>query len=119
MNREQMTALVTDAITKALDAMFPHGAGTTTHHRVRRHLEQVGQIAFEAGRSYALGSLLTADEVAEQFRVTPRRIRARARLLHQRLGLGYQVPGTNQWLFTPEELDALRPGEPGRPRKTA
>lgn len=58
-----------------------------------------------------LMSLKTADELAEQFGVSARRIRALASNRHERFGIGWQVPGTGQWLFRPDEVGLLRPDE--------
>ena len=98
-------------VEKAMDAMFPYGAGQTTHQRVRHWLDKIAQVAFTHGEQYALLSLLTVEDVAEQFGITPRRVRAIARNRHNRLGIGWQVPGTNQWLFRPEEVEHLAPDE--------
>ncbi len=112
MDKTSHYSIVEQAIARALGVMFPDGAGTTTQHRVSYHLEQIAQIAFRQGESYALMSLLTVEDVAERFGITPRRVRAIARNRQTRFGnLGWQVPGTNQWLFRPEELEQLRPDE--------
>ena len=98
-------------VQKAMDAMFPHSAGQTTHQRVRHWLDKIAQVAFTHGEQYALLSLLTVEDVAERFRITPRRVRAIARNRQDRFGIGWQVPGTNQWLFRPEEVEHLKPDE--------
>lgn len=117
MDRETAYSTVTREIDQALASMFPHGSGTTTQHRVQHHLEHVAQVAFTTGANYALTSLLTVEDVADQLHITPRRVRAIARVQHQRAAIGWQVPGTNQWLFRPEEIEHLRPGPVGRPPK--
>jgi hypothetical protein len=86
--------------------------------RLRTALSQVAQVAFSAGESYALLSLMTVDEVAAQLGVSVRRVRAIAKIKHEQFGIGYQVPNTSQWLFRPSEVESLRPGKSGRPRKT-
>ena len=86
--------------------------------RLRTALSQVAQVAFSAGESYALTSLLTADDVAAQFNVSVRRVRAIAKIKHEQFGIGWQVTGTSQWLFRPSEIESLRPGKSGRPRKS-
>lgn len=86
--------------------------------RLRTALSQVAQVAFSAGESYALTSLMTVDEVAEQLGVSVRRVRAIAKIKHEQFGIGYQVPHTSQWLFRPSEIESLRPGKSGRPRKS-
>ena len=99
--------VVEGRIQAALEILGP-AAGLRVEHLLR----QVAQVAYGEGQRQALLSLRTADQVAEQYGITPRRIRAIA----QRRGIGWQVPHTRQWLFTPEEADRLRPGRPGRPR---
>lgn len=112
MNKREMHEQTLEReIQQAMDAMFPHGAGQTTHQRVRHWLDQIAQVAFNAGESYALLSLLTVEDVAEQFGITPRRVRAIAKNRQDRFGIGWQVPGTNQWLFRPEEVQHLVPDE--------
>jgi len=111
MDRNTYEGIVEREIQKAMDAMFPYGAGHTTHTRARHWLETIAKIAFDQGGAYALMSLLTVEEVAERFGVTPRRVRAIAKHRHERFGIGWQVPGTNQWLFRPEEMEVLEPDE--------
>ena len=73
-------------------------------------------VAFRTGQSAALMTLSTSDDVAELYGVTARSIRERAKRLHEQFALGWQVPGTGQWLFTPEEVERLRPDERFRPK---
>lgn len=117
MNKETYTSIIEQEIQKAMDAMFPHGAGQTTHAHVKHWLDTISKIAFSQGEMYALMSLLTVQDVAEQFDISPRRVRAIAKNRHERFGIGWQVPGTNQWLFRPEELNVLEPEE--KYRKTS
>jgi hypothetical protein len=109
MDRESFQQMLDAEIAKAMDAMFPHGAGRAPHTRVRHWLKTISQIAFNRGESYALMSLLTVEDVAAKFGVTPRRVRAIAKNRHERFGVGWQVPGTNQWLFRPSEIETLAP----------
>jgi hypothetical protein len=118
MNREAMFGVVTQRIEQAMQHMFPYGAGTTNHQRVQYHLDQIAELAFNTGTGYALSSLMTVEDVAARLGVSTRRVRVIANAQHQRFGIGWQVPRTNQWLFRPEELNSLRPGLPGRPRKS-
>ena len=106
-----MNEIVSQEIEKAMVAMFPHGAGQAHSTRVSHWLNSIAQVAFREGEIGALMSLLTVEDIAERFGITARRIRAIARNRHERFGIGWQVPGTNQWLFRPSELDALRPDE--------
>jgi hypothetical protein len=117
MDKQTHERIVEQEISQAMDAMFPHGAGQTNHHRARVFLDKVALVAFREGRSYALGSLMTADDVAEHFRISARRARALIKNRHERFGIGYQVPGTSQWLVTPEELENLQPDEKYRIKK--
>lgn len=116
MERQYADELVNDAIAREMESMFPHGAGQASNHRVEYALRQVAARAFTVGGSYALMSLLTVDDLAEMFHVTPRRVRALARACNARIPIGWQVPGTNQWLFRPEEVEQLRPNEKHRRR---
>lgn len=104
----QTSDVVEGRIQAALETLGPLYAA-----RVEHLLRQVAQAAYGEGQRQALLSLCTADQVAEQYGITPRRIRAIA----QRRGIGWQVPHTRQWLFTPEEAELLRPGPVGRPGK--
>lgn len=111
MDRAIYIDIMEQEIQKAMDAMFPYGAGRTTHTQVKHWLDIIAKIAFGQGEAYVLMNLLTVEDVAEQFNISPRRIRAIAKHRYERFGVGWQVPGTNQWLFRPEELDILRPNE--------
>jgi len=69
-------------------------------------------------RANALMSLMTVEDVAEYYGVTPRRIRAKAQALRERgVNVGYQVPGTRAWLFSRDELENVKPMSEGRPRR--
>jgi len=109
MDKQTHLEIIDQEIRDAMETMFPHGAGRTTHTRVQHALNHIAQIAFTQGQTYALTSLLTIEDLAERFNITPRRARAIAKNRHERFGIGWQVPGTNQWLFRPEELSILEP----------
>lgn len=109
MDKETYMNIIEQEIQKAMDAMFPHGAGRISHTQVKHWLDAVAKIAFGQGEAYALMSLLTVEDVAERFGISPRRVRAIAKNRHERFGIGWQVPGTNQWLFRSEELGILKP----------
>ena len=47
--------------------------------------------------------------------ISQRRMQAIARDRHDRLGVGRQVGTMKIWLFLPEEIDKLIPGDVGRP----
>ena len=106
-----MNDITRQRIDSAMQSMFPHGAGQASSTRVGHWLDTVAQVAFREGEAGALMSLLTVEDVAEQFGISTRRVRAIARNRHGRFGIGWQVPGTNQWLFRPCEIESLRPDE--------
>lgn len=121
MNKNEYLSIVKSEIDKSIDALIPYGAGTVTETRLRHVLDKIGEIAFREGQGYALGSLMTIEDAANLIGVSPRRMRAIAKDRHERFGVGYQIAGTNTWLFRPEEIESLRPGPEGypagRPRK--
>lgn len=119
MDEQSARSLYEQRINKLIESLLPNGAGTITETRLRTALSQVAQVAFSAGESYALTSLLTVSDVAELFGVNVSRVRAIAKRKHEQFGIGYQIPNTNQWLFRPSEIESLRPGQVGRPRKSA
>jgi hypothetical protein len=118
MNEKSARSLYEQRINNLVESLLPNGAGTMTETRLRTALSQVAQVAFSAGESYALLSLLTVDDVAEKLGVSVRRVRAIAKIKHEQFGIGFQVPNTAQWLFRPSEIESLRPGVVGRPAKT-
>lgn len=93
-------------------------ARTITADRVEHAMSQLAQRVAQQANDGVLLSLLTTEDVAEKFEITPRRVRAIVKRLNERgQRVGWLVPGTRQWLFKPEELSLLEPGKPGRPRK--
>lgn len=129
MNEKLARSLYEQRIDSLIQSLLPHGAGPLTDHRLRHELEQVAQIAFTAGQDYALTSLMDRDEAMNAVNqrliadgrapISKRRFQAIAREKHDRFGVGYNVTGTNAWLFRPSEIDSLMPGDVGRPRKNA
>lgn len=114
MKREHHQQLVDQQIEGAMEHMFPHGAGRTNHTRVKHHLDTVAQVAFREGRSYALMSLMSAEEAAEELGVTVRRVRAIAKWRHERgFPLGSKIGG--RWIFTPECVEGMRERPAGGP----
>lgn len=92
-------------------------AKTISHHRAEHVLTILAQKVIQHVRTEVLFSLKTVDDIAEIYQVTPRRIRAIAKWRRERgFPVGWQVPGTNQWLFLPDEVKQLKPGLPGRPK---
>lgn len=104
-----ITQEVEEVIEREMNAMFPHGGGTVTHMRVRHHLEQVGYLAWRAGRAHALMGLMTAEDVALHFQISPRRARALIRNRHERFGVGMRFG--NSWLVHQDELPEVAPDE--------
>lgn len=109
--------IVEQRISSLIEALIPNGgAATIGETRLKTALDQVGQVAYRQGSMDILSNLLTVEDLSEMFQVSPRRIRARAQLLHDRFGVGWKVPGTRgTWLFIPSEIEIMRPGSPGRP----
>lgn len=107
-----LTDLTHSHISQAVDDLLNGlGAGMVTEHRLRAALERLAhRVAADTENQVLLG-LKTADELAEQFNVTPRRMRAIIRNRHKRWGSAWQVPGTNQWLVRPSEIESMRPDE--------
>ena len=117
MDEQSARSLYEQKIDQMVSTFLPNGAGPINETRFRHALDQVARTAFSAGESYALLSLMTVEEMAHELGVSERRVRAIAQERHERMGVGYQVPGTRQWLFRPEEIESLRPYSAGRPRK--
>jgi hypothetical protein len=118
MDEQSARSLYEQKIDQMIATFLPNGAGTINETRFRHALEQVALTAFSAGESYALLSLMTVEDMAHELGVSPRRVRAIAKVRHERFAVGYQVSGTSQWLFRPAEIESLRPWADGRPRKT-
>lgn len=117
MDKTSHISIYQQKIDQLTESLLPNGAGSITEHRLRYALDQVAQTAFSQGESYALGSLLTTEQVAEIFGVSKRRVQAIARQKHDQFGIGFKIPGGKEtWLFRPEEIESLRPGKTGRPR---
>lgn len=112
-----MNQITNDQIKKTIEALLPYGAGPLTSQRLRTALETIAALAWREAESQVLLNLLTVEDIAELFGVSPRRVQALAKTRHARFGIGYQVPGTRTWLFRPEEIELLRPGKTGRPAK--
>lgn len=83
----------------------------------RHDIESLAHVAWTEAQNSVLTGLLSTKDVATLLNISERRVRAIAQRRNARHGVGWKVPGTNTWLFRPEELDALRPGKPGRPQR--
>lgn len=119
MDEKSARSIVEQKINQYVESLLPNGAGTITETKLRHVLDNIYQTAFSIGQDYALSSLLTVNDVAELFGVNVSRVRVIAKQKHEQFGIGYQIPNTNQWLFRPSEIESLRPGSVGRPRKGA
>ena len=104
-----MIDIITSEIEQQILALFPHGAGRASHAPVQHALEAVAQKAFQQGKSHALLGLMTAQDVAGHFGVSPRRARALIRNRHERFGVGMRVG--REWLVHRDELPILAPDE--------
>ncbi|MFZ5815323.1 MAG: hypothetical protein ACOY93_08460 [Bacillota bacterium] len=113
---ERNRQIIEQRIQSLVEAALPHGAGSLSAHRLTTLLQNVATVAFREGESYALASLRTIADVAQRYGITERRARTVAKDRHERFGIGWQVPGTQVWLFRESEMEHLRPGERGRPR---
>lgn len=128
MDEQSARSLYEQRIKTLVESLLPNGAGTLTETRLRTALSQVAQVAFSAGESYSLTSLMDIEQalfaVNQKLHeigrepISRRRLQAIARMQHDRFGVGYNVTGTNAWLFRPSEIESLIPGVAGRPRKT-
>lgn len=114
MNETDARGLYMDRINRMIESLLPHGAGPMTEHRLRHALDQVAQVAFSAGRSYALTNLLTVERAALEIGVSRRRMAEIIRTRHDRFGSGMRVG--KSWLIHRDELETLRPGPEGWPR---
>jgi len=105
--------IIQNRIENSMTAMFPNGAGRATDSAVRHHLETVATVAYQEGRNQALLGLMTAEDVAEHFDISPRRARALIQNRHERFGVGMRFG--NSWLVSRDELQSLEPDEKYRP----
>lgn len=101
--------IIQQEIENAMAALFPHGTGAATHHRIEHFLKKIATIAFHEGRSYALLGLMTAQDVAEHYNISERRARALIANRHKRFGIGMQFG--NSWLIHRDELPELEPND--------
>jgi predicted naringenin-chalcone synthase len=116
--KEETATPIEDLIQNAVNDLvrnYPDTRRQQAETIVRRFAHQIE----ERIKSEILSSLRTVDDVASRYQITPRRVRAIVQALHERgERVGYQLPGTSQWLFLPEEVELLEPGPPGRPSKS-
>lgn len=101
--------LINDEIRKAMEDMFPLGSGRVGDTVVLSFLKKLTQQAFEEGQNYTLHSLMDIEDVATVLGVSTRRVRAIAVNRHQRHDVGWRIRGSGRWLFTPDDLEILKP----------
>ena len=115
MDRSTFDAMIDQDIEQAIEALLPNGAGPMTAVRLRTALRTIARRAERTARAYYLGNLRTVDDLAAQFGVSRRRAQAIAKAQHERWGKGIRVG--NAYIFSEDEIESMRPGETGRPRK--
>jgi len=98
-----MNDIVRQEIDKAQGNLFP----TRNEQRITHWLNQVAQVAYREGRNDALMGIMTAEDVAMHYNITPRRARALIRNRHDRFGVGMKAG--NVWLISRDELHDLEP----------
>lgn len=103
-------------IERSLDNLFgAEGAKTLSRQRVQNEFERLAHNVETATRDGVLMSLKSSGDVAELYNVSRQSISIRvARLRARRGSFGWKV-GRGVWVFTPEEVEELRPGKTGRP----
>lgn len=116
-----MNDIIISEIEKAVDTLLPNGSGDVTETRLAAVFEAALKRVYNAGGDDALTSLMDIDaalfavnqalENDGRKPISKRRLQAIARNRHDRFGVGYQVTGTNAWLFRPEEIESLIPRE--------
>ncbi len=105
-------------VSRWADALVSREMATVSHERAETVIRQAVQQAAQQAEEWALVGLLTSADVAHELGVSVRRVQAHARVLNQGgFAVGWQVPGTHVWLFRQAEIESLRGGPPGRPKK--
>jgi len=105
--------VVTRQISDTVDTFLPNGAGTMTAIRLETALTAVAHVAYTQGKHDALMGLKTAEQLAEEFGVTARRMRTIIKTQHDRWTIGMQIGST--WVVSADEIESVRPGPVGRP----
>ena len=111
-----------DAVDRSVQTLTKQAAADIANQRspsaqqriIKNLVHQVRQLE----RHSVLMSLMSAQDVANHYGVTKRRIQAKVKWLREERGhdVGWQVSGTNTWLFHPDELPNLSPMPAGRPK---
>ena len=106
MTRADYDALLAAAVDEAAAAIIRDGRAPSvagTLHALQRLAQRVANYS----RDYTLLNLRTVEQVAAELDVSPRTIRQTAAARHAQYGIGAKVGGA--WLFTADEVEALRP----------
>lgn len=108
-----MKAKKTAWIADLLDAIYGSGDKDSIPPYTHDLLGRAYESAFFAGKHHALSGLMSAEEVATHFEVTPRRGRELIRVRHDRYGVGRQVGSgeKRRWIIHRDELEDLKPEE--------
>jgi hypothetical protein len=108
--------MLTEKISSKIDSLVSENQNQPlAPEELKSLLEQVSQIAFSEGKTYALANLLDQDQVAQEFGVSRTRAQALIKNRHDRLGVGLKIGGA--WVVSRDDLEALRPGPVGKPKK--
>lgn len=107
----QREQLIEGAVQRALAALQQRTPAITNTFGLHVLSTLAQQIAAACGDMELL-SLMTTAEVAAELGISERRVRALAAARR----VGWKV-GRGAWVFRPEDVERLRPGPPGRPRK--
>jgi len=100
------------AIDRALNALLQdREASVVTAERARIVLQALAADVAAGVTDMARVSLVDTAQAALMLGITPRRVRALAASRH----LGWQT--ARDWVFTPEDIEAMRVRVPGRPAK--
>lgn len=103
--------LIESAVCRALEALQQRTPAIT--NTFGQHvLERLAREVRTATADMLLLSLLDTAAMAAQLGVSGARVRALAAARR----VGWKV-GRGAWVFRPEDVERLRPGPPGRPRK--
>lgn len=109
MDRHTFELTVSREIQQVLDELLPQQApnGMISRQLLQQQLQIVSERVQNAARDYYLESLCTADDLAEELGIS---VEHMCELAHHRFfnyGIGRRFGDT--WVWTPEEVEVLRP----------
>jgi hypothetical protein len=108
MNRDAYDQLVAQASEEAIDRLLPNGGGgRVTEHQLRSALDVFAQRVASHTRSYELLNIATADELAERWSISKRRVQAIIAHRHERWGYGRKIGNT--WVVSAAEIPLIEP----------